>query len=406
MKRKCAKRKKLPELEFREGSPGEYGRIIAFTSRMFGHVNRQVWEACRTRVGVALHGDEIFGAIPFSIRRFKIRPDVSVPVAFEYAVGVREDVRDCGIGTRIMDAAAGFLADRCDAMMVYRGGERTPGYRFYRKSGHSDVRWVRQLALDPPGAGEGSVEVRPIGHAVKIERELLPLFQRTYGRYAGYPVRRRGYWRRAIASRPGERGNARLLTLGKARVRAYAAIALPRDKAGGNVEVFEVAGRRADVRPLLEVVAHVAAQREAAVVIPAEPGAPFYDLYLDYGFRESSRRLSTMARVLRPGSLFRRIVAGDEALRDVEILAATPHRDVVLQRPRRRRASAGSVESRSITLEMKEDGLARLLLCRLDLAAALREERVTVFPREADLIAALCRIFRPAPWVYLQTDYV
>jgi hypothetical protein len=55
---------------------------------------------------------------------------------------------------------------------------------------------------------------------------------------------------------------------------------------------------------------------------------------------------------------------------------------------------------------MKEEDLHRLLLRRLGLDSAIREQRITVLTGDWDAIRRVASVLAPAPWVYHHLDYI
>ncbi|HEX5499227.1 MAG TPA: hypothetical protein VFX03_08375, partial [Thermomicrobiales bacterium] len=60
----------------------------------------------------------------------------------------------------------------------------------------------------------------------------------------------------------------------------------------------------------------------------------------------------------------------------------------------------------SLSLEMKEDAFHRLLLRRLDLQAAIGEQRVTLRAGDRNRVRRVAEILSPTPWVYQHLDYI
>ncbi len=142
--------------------------------------------------------DSIVGFVPLQFRALVVRPGTVVPVVYENAVGVHERLRGHGIGGTMIETAAQFIRDRADALFVVRGGEDTPGYRFYRKSGHSDLCYETSWkGAHPAVEPRGSICVSRIDRAAWIAREpsLLALYDSRYGRFGGGRRRGEGYWR-------------------------------------------------------------------------------------------------------------------------------------------------------------------------------------------------------------------
>ncbi|MBC7107146.1 MAG: GNAT family N-acetyltransferase, partial [Firmicutes bacterium] len=157
------------------------------------------WSRGQVTAAVAIRDGEVVGAVPFQFRDFLIRPGVSVPVAWEYSVCTREDVRGTGVGSRLMEVAAEFLRGRCLAMMVYREDERSRAYRFYRRTGHEDLAYLTSWVREPAPVWP-SEAVRRVAYAEFLEQQerAVDLFRSAYGNQAGYPPRFCGYYEVAV----------------------------------------------------------------------------------------------------------------------------------------------------------------------------------------------------------------
>ena len=185
----------------------EVNEVIPFRNETFGQISQEHWEAMNCTAVVARQDDRLVGFIPLQYREQCLNPQVTIPVVYENAVGVAQDMRGQGIGTAMIEKAARFISDRADALMVIRGGEQSIGYRFYRKTGHSDLVYARRYTLPP--------ETRlPLGHTQEIrvldrqawaalEPQLLALYQTQYGRFGGGQQRKPGYWTLILAKKNG-----------------------------------------------------------------------------------------------------------------------------------------------------------------------------------------------------------
>ena len=163
----------------------EIEKALSFRNSIFSPVNEEQWRAMNCTAAMARHGEELVGCIPLQFRRQILRPGVHIPVVYENAVGVSEKCRSQGVGTKMLDSAAGFIADRADALMVLRGGERDIGYRFYRKTGHSDLLHSVEYNLPAEENIKPSYSVESVDRAewLRLEPELLSLFERECGNY-------------------------------------------------------------------------------------------------------------------------------------------------------------------------------------------------------------------------------
>lgn len=395
-------------IEFREYRDEDAQGFLRLHDSRWRAIPPEFWRQWSGRpevtASMALLDGEVVGQIPYHIREFVLRPGLAVPVAQEYSVIVAEEMRGRGIGSRLVAEAERFLADRCPVMMVYRGGERTPGYRFYQRTGHYDVAYHRLWVL-----GEGTPGEPPQVHCAEVdtllarEAEVLEVFRSAYGSRGGFPRRRPGYYREALGSviyceAPGE---FRFLYLEEAGKLIGYLLCLETE--GKGARVLEVATRDGGLEPA-EVLLRGAAGRARALGIPISVRKPDESVYAEAlrraGFVQVPRgegSMMTMAHVFDPAGLARRVLAVTGGALAVEVVVWTPAREAVL--------NPNQGRSRRVILEMKEHDLARLLLCRLDLLEAVREERVTVVGTREDA-EAVAQAFPFSPWDYQDLDYI
>jgi hypothetical protein len=105
-----------------------------------------------------------------------------------------------------------------------------------------------------------------------------------------------------------------------------------------------------------------------------------------------------MVHVIDVESAGRKVWRDVPPLADVEVRVWTPLREGVIH--------ACDCPQRTLTLELKEHMLSRLLMRRLDVASAVAEERITLCGAEPGDAEALADALRPCPWVYHQIDYL
>ena len=389
------------ELDIREMRAAEIDAMLAFRNSLFTPMDRPQWEAMNGTAVMAFRGSEIWGAIPLQYRELKINARVSVPVVFENAVGVREDARSKGIGTAMLQAAAEFIADRADALCVIRGGERSDGYRFYRKTHHGDLYYEARLLLEAPVPQEppAQVETLPWTCAVELEPDLLRLFEADYGACGGLWRRRPGYFEQVVRSHVYRNENCRLvLARDRGTPTAYA-IVNPNSMLWEGHVIYDLAAASPEaLRRVLDTVAAQAARQQTCVTVPGNREQPLQGALVRYGFHNGEPGPYYMARILRPDRIFAQL-AGDSKLRhELYLEMKTPHRDLIVNCPKRPRHRA--------TLWLKESMLSRLMLARLDLASALRMNLVRCSPLPVRVERALCRLFRFCPWVGCGMDYI
>jgi GNAT superfamily N-acetyltransferase len=235
-------------LRIYEHNPEELDEVLAFRNNIFSCVSVDPWHHMNCTAVVAREEGELVGFIPLQYREQCLNARVAIPVAYENAVGVAEGRRGQGIGTRMIDEAAQFMRDRVDALMVIRGGERSIGYRFYRRSGHSDLNYGCWYELPEeiswPAEDEGGIAVLERDRWLALEPDLLALYERQYGRYGGGWKRGPGYWQVILDSHVYREHRWWLvsLTSDEGHLRGYLVAVREVHHSDGKVYVFEVVG--------------------------------------------------------------------------------------------------------------------------------------------------------------------
>jgi GNAT superfamily N-acetyltransferase len=394
--------------EYRHEDSEGYNRIH---DQEWRHIPEAFWHEWShrkdTTMSVALIEGKVVGGIPFHIRRIRIGEGATIEAAFEYSVVVDKDHRGKGIGTGMMDAAKRFLVDRCDAMMVYRGGETTKGYNFYAKNGHFDVTYIRKRTLANPKARQSRADVGSIEELFKDEDEVLGIFHSAYDPYGGYPERCKGYWKEATNSLiyqeiPHEPFKFLHLRDTKGRLRGYAIVG--RQEGSKEYTILELATNRGDLsiaRELVLAACDLAASKGCAVSTFCQDTSHYASIYGQIGFSCTKRcEESEMIMVypLMPERLVRKAWRGSPALKETKVVAWTPTRKVVLNDPESPR--------KTVTLEMKDDIFTRLLLRRIDIVNAVRCEYMTMVGGSSKDLRAIASSLPYTGWEYHHIDFI
>lgn len=386
-----------------ELDPADTDRMLKLRNKIFDNITREHWDAMGCIAVVAKHKDKYYGAIPLQYREFMINRRVSIPVVFENAVGVDEGMRGRGIGSAMIECAADLIKDRAYALCVYRGDERSEGYRFYRKTHHSDLYYVSLLKLRAKCQTEGlseyspNVEVYSWDKAIELEAQLLPLFRACYGNFGGYWKREKGFFKRIIKSHVYKNESCRLLLVRKKEQIVGYAITNADDYM--DYYIYDIAAEESRfLKKLVSKIAFMARKNEQDPVMISNREHPYYRKFLSYGFVPEYNTPYIMARIIRPDHIFARLAGDTSIRRELGLVAVTPHRDLVLNRPQKAKYSA--------TLFLKESQLCRLICCRLDLRNAIETNQIRISPLPNSLEQMLYSIFRFSPWASFRMDYV
>ncbi len=383
--------------------PDEIDAMLSIRNAIFPPISREDWLRYPSNTASMAFLDGIpIGAIPLDQRPFQIAPGRIIDTAFEHAVGTRADFRSRGVGSAMIDAAREFLRDRAEALMVYRGAERSPGYRFYEKSGHRDLIYMRPLTWAPREVEPADVMVQGRDELFAAQPELLRVFNASFGEYGGFRPREVGYWERAL--------NDMIFTV------IPQEIIFVRHPAQGDLQAYVIASVRTGVRAdealsILELAATGEdAAREAIRGICAEGhrrslpvttiacvDSPFRMLMREMVFEEGIRHTMIMGQVIAPERLFEKVCEDFDAVAELKIRAWSPTHDWTLWE--------GPNARREITIEGKELLLHRLLTRRLDVLAAVEMDLLTIRNEKGDDRERLAAALPYCRWEYHRIDW-
>ncbi|MGI5819722.1 MAG: GNAT family N-acetyltransferase [Armatimonadota bacterium] len=383
--------------------PDEIEQMLSIRNAIFPPISREDWLRYPSNTASMAFLDGIpIGAIPLDQRRFQVAPGKIIDTAFEHAVGTRSDFRSRGVGGAMIDAAVEFLADRADALMVYRGGERTPGYRFYERSGHYDLIYMRPMTWAPGVVEEADVAVGGLEECLALQPELVRVFDAAFGDYGGFRPREVGYWEMAL--------NDMIFTVirqdvifvrhpAEGALESYA-IATVRsgERPDEQVSIMEIAGvSDAAVRAALRGVCSEGARRGWPVGTIACVDSPWRMLMREMGFEEGLRSTMIMGQPIAPARLFEKVCADFDAVAELKISVWAPGYEETIWE--------GPGAKREITVEGRELLLNRMLMRRVDIASAVASDLITIAGEEADDRERLASALPYVPWEYHRIDW-
>ncbi len=383
--------------------PDEIGEMLSIRNAIFPSISEQDWlRFPENTASLAFLDDIIVGAIPLDQRRFQVAPGRVINTAFEHAVGTRADFRSRGVGTEMIEAAREFLADRAEALMVYRGGERTAGYRFYERSGHRDLIYMRTLQRPPGEVEPAAVAVGDLDACLAEQKEMLRVFNAAFGEYGGFRPREIGYWEMALNDmiftvipqdiifvRYPEEGELQAYCIASVRTGA---------RSDDKVSILEIAGTGDDaIREVLRGVCRQGNERDCPVTTIAGIDSPWRMLMREMGFEENLRHTMMMGQPIAPARLFEKVCADSAAIADLRLSVWSPELDAVVWE--------GPEARREITVEGKELLIYRMLMRRIDVEAAVASDLLTIkgeCPGDRERLAAALPF---CPWEYHRIDW-
>jgi len=387
-----------------EYTPDRAPDALRIRNAIFPPISMEDWLETKTMTGVLAYlDDEVVGCIPMDQREFLVAAGTTIRVVFENAVGTREDMRSKGIGTAMIQGAREFLAERIDALMVYRGAERSRGYKFYVRSGHHDLLYCRLCRRRNPQGEYGRVALGDEQDMARDAEAVHEAFAATWGETAGFPPRSPGYQARQLKHQiykvlPQETLYFRLPETGPLEAYAICGIRTG-SRADGTLAVLEIATRTGEGIPeLFAAIGAEAAARGLDVTRHTEQDDPFRLIMRRIGFEEPVRHFMILGQVLRPSALFCKTCTDLGLFDHLRIDVWTPTYDATLYE--------GPAAREQITVEGKDDLITRLLMRRLDVRAAVEHGLLTIRNGTPDVVHRLHSGFPPARWVYHHLDYI
>jgi hypothetical protein len=247
------------------------------------------------------------------------------------------------------------------------------------------------------------------GHGISIvDREqwqsmasrLVDLYDQNYGRFGGGQKRAPSYWDRIFDGHVYRDRSWSLVVMqsDEKHLAGYMIVTRGLWAATQETYVYEIVGQdRNAVEQLIRYARDLSSS--GGVVVPSVSLAnPVCAVLRRLGFEEQASTPHLMARILCPERIFARLAADSGLCKSLSLTINTPHRSLTVNEPKD--------SQYEVLMETKEHLLSRLLLCRLNLEAAIEMELVRWNVHDAGLARDLYEVFAFAPWVQWFTDYV
>lgn len=300
-----------------------------------------------------------------------------------------------------------------DALLVVRRDEPSLVGRWYAQAGFHSILSIRCLYLDmdePLVGPTGLYHMRVCGleELAHWQPHMLAVYHEVFGHYGGPVVRHAGFWQPALRRhfyqahyqfqviglwQAGTAGTADETLMGYAVV-GWSGWHSKRPR----MDILELATRQWDTRVAEELIRTTCQLAWSKQVREVRAVVSVHDPYRSYlartGF-EDRWGYVMQAKWLHPQRSLDAL-AGAEVLGDLSVQIDAPGQvSLTLGRGTRR-----------VRLQGDEEGVTRLLLQRLEVAAAVREGTLlAVEATEADL-ARVAVALPWTPWVFHMLDYV
>jgi len=376
--------------------------LVRFRNTIFRPCTADFWRQLtidtphgRGTAAIARKCGRIVGAIPFARRRFRIAPDVTLETAVAAAVGVAEEFRGAGLGSRLMDFAKDMMRPWADAMFVI-SGFRARAYRFYSRNGFADLLPIQRFVLaHPPHVRTRARRVDDVQQVTKHDERLAAIFHSVFRSFGGHYERGPGFYSWYLNVPFANQS---------ARPRRFVSFLLGDEPWGylvasrgeDNWFVLEMASLHADMSDgadLLRAAASAAADDGLPLHFCSIPVHPYHPAVEELRFEGQPRGHVLKGQVLSPARVFDKVCRTPP---EAALVVRTEAREVVLY-------EGGSGE---IVLDMSEADLMRMLLRRLDVAIAIRRGAVQVARGSVLTAGDLRRVLPCADWAYMQMDYL
>ena len=394
----------MSEMTYREYRPDDAEDLLSIRNAIFPPLSLEQWRDCEpsNTAVMAYRGDEPVGAIPMEFRPFQVAPGTVIDTIFEHAVGTREDMRSKGIGSGMIDAAREFLTDRAEAMMVYRGAERSAGYRFYEKTGHVDLIYLRTATWEPEKADETDCAIGGLSELYADAEQVFAVFSAMFGEHGGFPYRYGpGYWERAMNRGiymviPQQTHYIQYPSSGP--LEAYMIVGEKMgERADQPLQVQDAAANGEGLGECFKALANLALEQSKAVSWLLSSEHPCREAALAAGFKPDLRQTIIMGQVIAPQRLFDKVCVDAQLVADLKINVWTPTRDYVLHE--------GPEAKTEVTIEAKDWAIHRLLCRRLDLADAVAGDIVSIQNGTREIVNRISRALPYNVWAYPVMDY-
>lgn len=393
-------------VEYREYRPDDSVEVCELLNRIFHQFqfSHDAWlevTASDFTAPVAVLNGRIVGAIPLKRRVYRVAPGCEVVAWVLFRVGVASELRGQGIGSGMQRAIKGFLHDRADILLVNTCGQHTQQYRFYRRNGLYDVAGPQHFSVQPlgPVSTSPSVGFQRVSEDDFFSNRArwIELYESCYGEFGGYPLRTETFPFDHLSLLHSRTGSART---------AYATLGPPNQPAGyaffvedgSATHVLEFAVRDGDPAHTTQLLDALRSLGQP-VSLPASQGTALWHLLHETPLSSAvqvERTRPVIVHVLNIESTARRVWTGASGLGNISVKVRTHAREATLH---------GSADpTREISLDLQEHTLSRLLMRRIDVGQAVREERIAAKGADRADIDALTEAFRPCPWVYHGVD--
>ncbi len=347
---------------------------------------------------VAEADGKIVGAIPLKMLDFTVAPGHTIRAWIEFRVGVSADFRGMGIGNKLQDCLKNLLKGRGEMLMIRSARENSGPYQFYSKNGFYDISMPVRYRIENDRQTTITPEVKELSadEFFALENDWNRIFTDCYGDFGGYTKRENNFRRDILELRALFAESHRFFAL-KEEGKYSGFLILETGENSGNILECAAAGALqnrlkklfyAALSAGLPLVFHVNAESPLKKLLDAENIQPEP--------RESGSGNPVTAFVLDLENTGKRIINPLPGQENLDVKIWTPESDGFIHR--------GKSAKETVTLEMKQHTLVKLLTRRIDLPTAITEERITVSGANPETVQLLAEAFKPAPWCYFEID--
>jgi len=393
------------DIEIRLSRAEDMEPLLNFIEEMgFTPRSAETWLGLSMSAIVAWQASRIVGAIPLESRQLVIAPGSSLKVVNQTAVAVRPEFQGKGLGTRLQEALNSNPIFDHAAMTVYREGEDSAAYRWYRQNQFYDMQAIRSLTLQPPYAtstGE-SYTIHTPEELSSAVPEMSRLFQNRVAGCGGYVSREDRPLQQWLSVHPyRSRYRYRILTVGEhGCLRGYAVLGIGRlHSTTERVDLLEfipdVQDSRSFYSLLNAVINYVRNGGYQPIRMALSTQDSLYQLFIEAGFLDEWG-FKLMVCVNNPQNLVSQMMILPESLERRKLIMWTPRFGEVVVTP-----GSGT----PVRFILHEQELFRLLLHRLDLTHEVGMGHVVMVNGNGRILEKMAKIFSPVRWIYHSIEY-
>lgn len=368
--------------------------ILKFRNSIFPGMDLDRWNKLGNQ-GVAVTIDnKIKGILPLQPRAFKITNEILFNVINENNVCVDSESRGLKLGERMIQAAHTRFKGKFDSLNVFRFDERSPAYRFYRKTNHSDLYFAKLLSLKKNAEFPGNIRNISFNEFLTYEERIITLFNKNYCDYSGHNIRSDKFYTEGMDKHIYFNSNWRYLISETNSVINGFLILNPDCELSGGWVIYDAAGEDDTIfNSLLNAANNLAHMESKAVEYFINEESPWYECLIRTGFKPVFETPFLMAQELDVKSSFEHYLNSRDF--NEGLIINTPHGGNTVFKG-----------DNPMRISMKKSVLTKMLFKRISFKNAIKEGQIRVLNSSPFQIKQLEECFTFQKWIVPALDFI